>query len=101
MLTAILRASSSVSSLAAESPPRLILEIDIGELLPVLVTHDKAGVQFFDKPRRREAAGQRHIIESSVRLGGNAELNGDWAWGTGASRRQDNNTARVSLYFFD
>jgi hypothetical protein len=39
-------------------PPGLILEIDIRERLPVGVAHDKAGiVEFFDGPRRREAAG--------------------------------------------
>jgi hypothetical protein len=36
--------------------PRLILEIDIGELLSVVVAHDEAGGLFFDRPRRREAA---------------------------------------------
>jgi hypothetical protein len=42
--------------LAAERP-RLFLKIDIRKLLAVVVAHDKAGVQFFDGPRRREAAG--------------------------------------------
>jgi hypothetical protein len=37
-------------------PPRLILEIDIRELLPVVIADDKAGLQFLDGPRRREAA---------------------------------------------
>ena len=39
------------------SPAGLILEIDIGQLLPGAVSHGKAGVQFLDGPRRREAAG--------------------------------------------
>jgi hypothetical protein len=56
MFAAIRRASSLVSSLAADRRPRLILEIDIGELLTVVVAHDKAGFQFVDGPRRREAA---------------------------------------------
>jgi len=35
---------------------RLILEIDIRQLLPGAVDHDKAGViEFFEGPRRREA----------------------------------------------
>jgi hypothetical protein len=52
---AIRRVSSRVNSLAAESPAGFILEIDIGERLPVVVADDKAGVQFLDRPRRREA----------------------------------------------
>jgi hypothetical protein len=36
--------------------PRLILEINVSELLPVVVAHDKAGGLLFDRPRRREAA---------------------------------------------
>jgi hypothetical protein len=43
--------------LCCRSSPRLILEISIGELLPVLVANDKAGIVVFrDSPRRREAA---------------------------------------------
>jgi hypothetical protein len=42
--------------LGCGSSARLIFVIDIGELLAVVVTHDKAGVQFLDRPRRREAA---------------------------------------------
>jgi hypothetical protein len=35
---------------------RLILEIDVGELLSVIVANNEAGsVQFLDSPRRREA----------------------------------------------
>ena len=43
--------------LGGGSPPRLALEIDIGELLAVVVANDKALVQFLDSPGRREAAG--------------------------------------------
>jgi hypothetical protein len=35
---------------------RLVLEIDIRELLAAVIAHDKTGVQFLDCPRRREAA---------------------------------------------
>ena len=38
------------------------------ELLPVVIAHDKAGVQFLDSLGRREAAGchQKHNVTSSV-----------------------------------
>ena len=40
------------------SPPRLFLEIDIGQLLASAVAHDEASVvEFFNRPGRREAAG--------------------------------------------
>jgi hypothetical protein len=51
--------------------PRLILKIDVGELLPVLVAHDKAGVLLFNGPRRRETA-LHHIC--SCQRGRNAML---------------------------
>jgi hypothetical protein len=56
MLTAIRRASSLVSNFG-RSPPWLILEIDIRQLLVGTVLHDEAGFQFLDGPGRREAAG--------------------------------------------
>jgi hypothetical protein len=65
IFAAIRRASSLLSNLAADRSPRLILEIDIRELLPVVVAHDKAGVQLFDGPGRREAAC--YSITSSAR----------------------------------
>jgi hypothetical protein len=34
---------------------RLVFEIDVGKLLPVVVAQDEAGLLFFDRPRRREA----------------------------------------------
>jgi hypothetical protein len=37
-------------------PPRLILEIDIRELLPVVIADDEAGGLFLDGPRGREVA---------------------------------------------
>jgi hypothetical protein len=56
IFTAIRRASSLLSNFAAACLPAwLILEIDIGELLAVVVAYHKAGVQFLDSPRRREA----------------------------------------------
>jgi hypothetical protein len=48
--------------LRRRSAAGLILEIDIGQLLPGAVRHDKAGVQFLDSPRRREATGGRHVM---------------------------------------
>ena len=45
MLAAMRRASSRVSSLAADAV-RLLLEIDVGERLPVGVADDEAGVRF-------------------------------------------------------
>jgi hypothetical protein len=42
--------------LGSRSPAGLILEIDIGELLAVVIAHDKAGGLLLDRPGRREAA---------------------------------------------
>jgi hypothetical protein len=57
MLTAIRRASSRVSSLAAERRPgSSSIEIDVGERLPVGVADDETGVCLFGDPGRREAA---------------------------------------------
>ena len=56
MFAAIRRASSRVSSLAAERRPWLILDIDIRELLSVVIAHDEAGGLFLDGPGRRIAA---------------------------------------------
>jgi len=45
-----------VSSFAPISAP-VILEMDIGKLLAVVIAHNEASVvEFFDRPRRREAA---------------------------------------------
>ena len=70
MFASIRRASSRVSSFAARTPARLILEIDIGQFLPGVVLHDEAGVHFLDGPGRREAGagiggshtGKRRLI---------------------------------------
>jgi len=54
----LLKDAGPMITLRRRAPPRLIFEIDIGKLLTVGVAHDKAGVvEFFDGPRRREAAG--------------------------------------------
>ena len=37
------------------SARRLVLEINVSKLLTVAVAHDEAGVQFLDRPRRRES----------------------------------------------
>jgi hypothetical protein len=58
-LAAMRRASSRVSRLAA-APSRLLLEIDVGERLPVGVANDEALWVLVDHPRRREAARGRH-----------------------------------------
>jgi hypothetical protein len=64
MFAAIRRASSLLSNFAA-ALPRLILEIDIRQLLPALSITDEAGIQFLDRPRRREAAF-RHWCPSNA-----------------------------------
>src|SRR5215472_5710647 len=71
MFAAILRASSLVSSLAAERRPGSFSKIDVSELLSVSVAHDVVVRLRLGSPRRREAAG--HERKSSAR---NAELNG-------------------------
>jgi hypothetical protein len=38
------------------APPRLLLEIDVGERLPVLISDDEASVRFLDGLRRRKEA---------------------------------------------
>jgi hypothetical protein len=48
MFAAIRRASSLLSNLAAEPPARVVLEIDICELLAGVVFDNKARDQFFD-----------------------------------------------------
>jgi hypothetical protein len=57
IFTAIRRASSLLSSVAAERRLALVLEINIRKLLPIVVPHDEVGiVVLLDEPRRREAA---------------------------------------------
>jgi hypothetical protein len=52
--------------LRRRSASRLILEIDIGELLPAVVAHDKGGTNVLDSPRRREAASSHLRIRSKA-----------------------------------
>jgi hypothetical protein len=49
--------------LGRRSPSRLVLEIDVGECLPIVVADDEARVGLLDGPGRREAARQIAIIE--------------------------------------
>jgi len=51
IFTAIRRASSRVSSFGRRSPPRLLLETDVGKLLAGAVLHDEGGVDVLDRPR--------------------------------------------------
>jgi len=60
IFAAIRRASSLLGNFGGRSPARLILVIDIRELLPGAVDHDKAVVEFFDCPRWRETAEGSH-----------------------------------------
>src|SRR5262249_105911 len=75
MFTAILRASSLLSNLAGS--PRLILEIDIRQLLAVAVFDDKAGVQFFDGPGRRGAAGRFCTTAGRARKEGGRDVDSE------------------------
>jgi hypothetical protein len=61
MLAAMRRASSRVSSFAVDLR-RLILEINIGELLAVVIADDETGVQFLDGPRRRGSGVSRAVL---------------------------------------
>jgi hypothetical protein len=49
-------------------PPRLILEIDICERLSVVISHNKAGGLFLDRPRWRETAGRHAARQGGSRL---------------------------------
>jgi hypothetical protein len=48
--------------LGCRSSPRLVLEINIGELLSVVIADDKTGGLFLDRPRRRKAAGLLAVL---------------------------------------
>ena len=57
---------------------RLLIEIDVGERLPVGVADDEAGVRLFGGPRRREAAlglFYRQDKNGLTELGGGARRN--------------------------
>ena len=51
----------AAEQLSGRSPPRLFLEIDIGERLPVVIAHHEAGGLFFDRLRRLEAALRQRL----------------------------------------
>ena len=46
----------------AGAPARLLLEIEVGELLPGAVLHDECGADVLDGARRREAARRWHRL---------------------------------------
>jgi hypothetical protein len=48
-----------VSSVAAERRPRFILEIDVRQLLPAVVLHDEAGIQFLYGRSRKTTCGHK------------------------------------------
>jgi hypothetical protein len=57
----LLRRNRPCCSIAGEqvrrrATPRLLLEIDVGKLLPVSILHDEASLSLFGRPRRRESA---------------------------------------------
>ena len=54
-------------SCASRASSRLIVEVDIGELLAALVAHNKASRLFLDRPWRREAAGGPSAFFYAVR----------------------------------
>jgi hypothetical protein len=90
---------STTRRVATDSSPRLVLEIDIREPLAVVIADHKAGVQFLDSPRRREAAGRAWTPNRKLReTCTHAELNGDWGLGDEGSRRQDNNTGECVIF---
>jgi hypothetical protein len=54
--------------LGRRAPSRLILEIDIGQLLAAAILDDEGGLQFLDSPWRREAAlGHRSAVFALAR----------------------------------
>jgi hypothetical protein len=75
MLAAMRRASSRVSKWAAGcAPPRLVLEIDVGESVPVGVTDDEAilaqlHIRVIDRPWRREAVPNLGVVSFRSGLG--------------------------------
>jgi hypothetical protein len=48
--------ASTAQQLCCQSPPRLFLEIDVGELLPGAVLHDERGANILECGKRREMA---------------------------------------------
>ena len=56
---------SAQQALSLAAPSRLILEIDIGQLLAVLVAHDKAGFLLFNGPTACGKAAGGHSLPKS------------------------------------
>jgi hypothetical protein len=53
-------------SLKTDRRPRSLFKVDMRKRLSAAITHDKAGVQFFEGPGRQETAG-RHYGSSDLR----------------------------------
>jgi hypothetical protein len=49
-------------SCASRASSRLIVEVDIGELLAAVVAHDEARVLLFDGPRRAQEPSERPYL---------------------------------------
>ena len=56
-----------VSRMRRRAPAGLLLEIDVGERVPVVVPDDEAGVRLFGDLRRREAAGLGLVDHRNLR----------------------------------
>lgn len=54
------------------SSPRLLLEVDVGQRLPVLVADDETGAGLIDLPWRREAARRAILIAVHAPAGATA-----------------------------
>ena len=65
IFAAIRRASSLVSSFCGRAPPRLVLEINIRELLSGVVLHDETVLQFIDPAHRSPGSTQSVYAETS------------------------------------
>jgi hypothetical protein len=59
---------SAVDSGGIHNAARLVLEIDVGELLAAAIAHDEAGGLFFDRLGRREAACRHSAGFRATRL---------------------------------
>jgi hypothetical protein len=66
-LAAIRRASSAGEQLGCRSSPRLVLEVDVGELLAIVIAHHEAGGLFLDDPRR-PGSGELHASPRIIAL---------------------------------
>jgi len=62
--TPVIRVGGAIKQKIAQRT--LAFKIDVGKLLTVLIAHHEAGFLFFDRPRRREAAGVGHALPHQV-----------------------------------